>query len=110
MAAAIDDSTDGEAIAVREPDPAPRAVSASVAARKNDVRVAPWHSKKMVARMQAASSSTSPILLVTTADAGHGIGSAVDVIVAQNVDAFSFLLSSLGASYAPPAPTPPPTK
>ena len=66
---------------------------------KNDVRVAPWHSKKMTARLQAASSSASPILLATTSDAGHGIGSAVDVIVAQNTDAYGFLLTNLGATY-----------
>lgn len=71
---------------------------------KNDVRVAPWHSRKMVARLQEATSSPSsaaPILLTTTKDAGHGIGSGVDVIVAQNTDAFSFLLSKLGVVYAP---------
>jgi len=66
---------------------------------KNDVRVAPWHSKKMTARLQAASSSKNPILLATTSDAGHGIGSAVDVIVAQNTDAYGFLLQHLGATY-----------
>ena len=66
---------------------------------KNDVRVAPWHSRKMTARLQAASSSTSPILLATTKDAGHGIGSGVDTIVAQNTDAFGFLLSHLGVTY-----------
>ncbi len=72
---------------------------------KNDVRVAPWHSRKMLARLQAASSSTSPILLTTTSDAGHGIGSGVDTIVAQNTDAFSFLLTNLGVTYAAPAAT-----
>jgi prolyl oligopeptidase len=65
----------------------------------NDVRVAPWHSRKMAARLQAASSSTAPILLVTSFDAGHGIGSAVDTIVAQNTDAFSFMLSALGVTF-----------
>jgi prolyl oligopeptidase len=76
---------------------------------KNDVRVAPWHSRKMTARLQAASSSTSPILLATTKDAGHGIGSGVDTIVAQNTDAFGFLLSNLGVTYAASAPAPTPT-
>jgi prolyl oligopeptidase len=66
----------------------------------NDIRVAPWHSRKMAARLQAASSSSAPILLYTTFDAGHGIGSAIDTIVAQNTDAFSFLLANLGVTYA----------
>jgi prolyl oligopeptidase len=63
----------------------------------------------MTARLQAASSSTSPILLATTKDAGHGIGSGVDTIVAQNTDAFGFLLSNLGVTYTtPPATAPAP--
>ena len=62
----------------------------------NDVRVAPWHSRKMVARLQAASSSSSPLLLVTSFGAGHGIGSSLDETIAQNTDAYAFLLQSLG--------------
>lgn len=66
----------------------------------NDVRVAPWHSRKMTARLQAAASSTSPILLVTSFDAGHGIGSSLDQVIAQNTDAYAFMLRALGVKLA----------
>src|SRR5215469_1750095 len=40
----------------------------------NDGRVAPYHSRKMVARLDEANQSKNPILLRTTSSAGHGIG------------------------------------
>src|SRR5262249_11493898 len=43
----------------------------------NDPRVGPENSRKMAARLQAATSSKHPILLRTTFDAGHGIGSSL---------------------------------
>ncbi|MCC7109237.1 MAG: S9 family peptidase [Deltaproteobacteria bacterium] len=66
----------------------------------NDVRVAPWHSRKMTARLQEASSSSSPILLVTSFGAGHGIGSALDETIAQQTDAYAFMLQALGVPLA----------
>ena len=47
----------------------------------NDGRVNPMHSRKMTARLQAATSSKYPILLATSSDAGHGIGSPLSVRV-----------------------------
>ena len=44
---------------------------------ENDGRVNPAQSRKMTARLQAATSSKHPILLATTSEAGHGIGSAL---------------------------------
>ncbi len=41
----------------------------------NDPRVAPYHSRKMTARLQAATTSDAPILLRTSANTGHGMGS-----------------------------------
>ena len=43
----------------------------------NDGRVASYESRKMTARLQAATSSSNPILLRTEAAAGHGIGTAL---------------------------------
>jgi len=63
----------------------------------NDMRVAPWHSRKMVARLQAAAGDAAPHLLVTTFDAGHGIGSSLEQMVAQYADGFGFLLHYLTA-------------
>ncbi len=60
-----------------------------------DQRVAPWHSRKMVARLQAASASPSPALLSTRFDAGHGMGSSVAQQIDQSLDAFAFILQQL---------------
>jgi prolyl oligopeptidase len=62
----------------------------------NDPRVDPANSRKMVARLQAVGHSKGPILLRTTSNAGHGIGSSLSEQVAQVTDAFSFLFDQLG--------------
>ena len=43
--------------------------------RSSPERVAPWQAGKMAARLQAATSSGRPVLLLVDPDAGHGIGS-----------------------------------
>ncbi len=43
----------------------------------NDGRVAPWHSRKMIAALQAANGGPAPILLHTSSTAGHGMGTNV---------------------------------
>jgi len=68
---------------------------------ENDHRVNPMQSRKMTARLQAANSSGHPILLRTTASAGHGIGTALDEQIEEEADQFSFLFDQLGISYAP---------
>ncbi len=67
----------------------------------NDPRVEPYHSRKMAARLQAASSSGRPILLRTTDRAGHGIGSSLDETVSLRADQFAFLLEQLGVTVRP---------
>jgi len=62
----------------------------------NDPRVDPMHSRKMTARLQAATSSGLPILLRTSASTGHGIGSSLAEQIEENVDVFAFLMSRLG--------------
>lgn len=62
----------------------------------NDPRVEPWNSYKFAARLQEASTSGNPILLRTNFSAGHGMGSALDVIIAERADIFAFLLHELG--------------
>jgi prolyl oligopeptidase len=62
----------------------------------NDPRVNPYHSRKMVARLQAATSSKHPILLRTTDKSGHGIGSSLDELVALVADTDAFLARELG--------------
>jgi len=62
----------------------------------NDGRVAPYHSRKMVARLDEANKSTNPILLRTSSSAGHGIGTALSERIKQLADQYSFLFAQLG--------------
>ena len=67
---------------------------------ENDHRVNPMESRKMIARLQAASSSGNPILLRTSSNAGHGlIGASVDEAVEQGADLYCFLFDQLGIQY-----------
>src|SRR6185295_13305264 len=56
----------------------------------NDGRVAPYESRKMTARLQAATSSEHPILLRTEATAGHGIGTARSTMIEERADIYAF--------------------
>jgi prolyl oligopeptidase len=67
---------------------------------ENDHRVNPMQSRKMTARLQAADKSGHPVLLRTTSNAGHGIGTALDEQIEQEADVFSFLFDQLGIAYA----------
>ena len=62
----------------------------------NDPRVDPYHSRKMVARLQAATSSTHPILLRVSDGTGHGRGTPLDATIREWVDVYSFLFGELG--------------
>ncbi|MBS0319026.1 MAG: S9 family peptidase [Proteobacteria bacterium] len=62
----------------------------------NDGRVPPYESRKMIARLQAATSSDRPILLRTDAESGHGIGSSLSGIVLEEADVYTFLFTELG--------------
>ncbi len=61
----------------------------------NDPRVDPANSRKMTARLQAASGSKGPVLLRVT-QAGHGIGSSLDEEIAEQSDVYAFLFDQLG--------------
>jgi prolyl oligopeptidase len=62
----------------------------------NDGRVAPYHSRKMIARLHAANKSENPILLRTSSSAGHGIGTALSERIKQSADIYAFLFAQLG--------------
>jgi prolyl oligopeptidase len=62
----------------------------------NDGRVNPAQSRKMTARLQAVSASPQPILFRSNASAGHGIGTALKVRIAEQADVLSFLFDELG--------------
>jgi len=62
----------------------------------NDGRVAPYHSRKMTARLLAANKSENRILLRTSTSAGHGIGTALSERIKQLADIYAFLFAQLG--------------
>jgi prolyl oligopeptidase len=62
----------------------------------NDHRVNPAHSRKMTAALQSATSSGLPVLLLTNANAGHGISTNVDEALLEEADATAFLFANLG--------------
>ena len=62
----------------------------------NDGRVNPAQSRKMAARLQAATGSDRPILFRSTPTAGHGIGSSLKDRIAEQADVLAFLFDQLG--------------
>ncbi len=62
----------------------------------HDGRVNPAQSRKMIARLQAATGSGRPVYLSISDKAGHGIGSALTVKIAQQADTEAFLFDQLG--------------
>jgi prolyl oligopeptidase len=65
---------------------------------ENDHRVNPMESRKMIARLQAASSSKRPILLRTSSTTGHGWGT-LDERIEEEADDLSFLFDQLEIKY-----------
>jgi len=61
----------------------------------NDPRVDPLNSRKMTARLQA-SGTKNPVLLRTSSNSGHGIGTALSEFLAQETDVLGFLFDQLG--------------
>ncbi|HEY8075028.1 MAG TPA: prolyl oligopeptidase family serine peptidase [Labilithrix sp.] len=66
----------------------------------NDPRVDPYHSRKMLARLQAATSSEHPILLRASADTGHGMGTPLGAEIDEYADELAFLFHELGITPA----------
>jgi prolyl oligopeptidase len=61
----------------------------------HDARVEPWHSAKMAARLQAATSARRPVLLRVDYDSGHGAGATRAQHNAERADEYAFLLWQL---------------
>jgi len=64
----------------------------------NDPRVEPWETAKMVARLQAATTSGKPVLFRVDYQAGHGIGSTKKQHQEELADTIAFLLAQLGSA------------
>ncbi len=63
---------------------------------ENDPRGDPSHARKMAARLLAATSAKSPILLRSSGDTGRGVGTPLDHAVLEAVDVYTFLFHVLG--------------
>ncbi len=66
-----------------------------MATGENDPRVDSWQSRKMVARLQAATSAQFPILLRTNLAAGHGRGTPLSDQIDEYTDVLAFLMREL---------------
>ncbi len=64
----------------------------------NDPRVAPWHSRKMVAALQEAQEGSAPILLRTSATSGHGAGTPLDERIDEMAHVGAFILWQAGVA------------
>jgi len=62
----------------------------------NDPRVSPMQSRKMIAALQEAQRGSAPILLVTSATSGHGMGTAMSERIDDVAHIHAFLLWQLG--------------
>jgi prolyl oligopeptidase len=64
----------------------------------NDSRVDPSNSRKMAARLQAATTSNRPVLLLV-GGSGHGLDSALSDRISEQADVYAFLFQQLGFEY-----------
>ena len=67
----------------------------------NDPRVDPMQSRKMTAALQAATSSKQPIILRTSSNTGHGMGTPRSERIDQKTDSYAFIFNELDMKYKP---------
>jgi prolyl oligopeptidase len=67
----------------------------------NDARVDPYHSRKMAAALQAATSSGLPVLLRTTFGSGHGVDSSLSERIEEQAEVYGFVFHELAVAYRP---------
>lgn len=66
---------------------------------EHDGRVNPYHSRKMTAALQNATSSSRPILYRSSSTSGHGGGTALSEQIEKESDIFAFVFDQLKMSY-----------
>ena len=66
-------------------------------AGENDTRVDAWHAKKMTARLQAATTSSRPVLL--RLESGGHLAGSLDQNIDETTDIHAFLFDQLGLGY-----------
>ena len=63
-----------------------------------DTRVAPLHARKMAARLQAATASDRPVLLLYDTKSGHSGGRPLSKLIEESTNILSFLFLELGVN------------
>jgi prolyl oligopeptidase len=71
-------------------------------ADENDGRVNPSNSRKMAARLQAATSSDGYVLLRMSTGSGHDKGDAMSHRIVLRADIYAFIFDRLGVEFTPP--------
>ncbi len=71
----------------------------------HDDRVAPAHSFKFAAALQAAQAGDVPTLIRIETRAGHGAGKPTSKIIQEKADVFAFLVKNLGIELPAPGAT-----
>jgi prolyl oligopeptidase len=66
----------------------------------HDDRVAPAHSFKYAAALQATQTGSAPVLIRIETKAGHGAGKPTTKIIDERADIFAFLSKSLGMKWS----------
>jgi prolyl oligopeptidase len=66
----------------------------------HDDRVAPAHSFKFAAAIQAAQAGPAPVLIRIETRAGHGAGKPTSKIIEERADIYAFLVKTLGMDVA----------
>jgi prolyl oligopeptidase len=69
-----------------------------IGAEQKGTRVAPLHARKMAARLQAATGSNRPMLLLYETKSGHSDGRPISKVIEEGTDILSFLFWQLGVS------------
>jgi prolyl oligopeptidase len=77
---------------VHNVEPGTRYPAIMVVTGENDSRVAPWHSYKFVAALQAAQTGPAPVLLELGTDAGHFGATTLTAQLRERADVYAFLL------------------
>ena len=67
----------------------------------HDVRVAPLHSYKLAAALQAAQAGPAPVVLRVETESGHGGGSTRTQAIEQTSEIYAFFAAHLGLRLAP---------
>ena len=60
-----------------------------------DPRCPPWHARKFAARLQAANSADTPILLHIWENVGHGWATDKDIQITEHTEWLAFLMQQL---------------